>query len=319
MRRYKSVVRILFILSVVHLALAAPAVGRPGHQDVAEDVTAAPEKRAPGFDDDADSISSGSSGSSGSSSTSSLDSLNLPHPGSVVSFNFGGHDSEEELASSPEREPEPVSDSSRHLAEPTDSGSDRYYSASEDPGDLSHDLTTPVSESTSSHSSAGPSTRDDTKPDPADPEEKAPLLDHTAQSDDPESVSPPLKQEIVPVSVHPEPYEVNPDPWAPVTAPEPEAKGTAPGSASPSSESFSSTVAKAASKEAPEAEKFFNKELMQKIKDYSILGSVAGIAGGVITSIQKEVMGVVTPGAYVSALFPPSPANIYPSNKHSDL
>jgi hypothetical protein len=297
MRRYKTVARILFIISVVHLALAAPAIGRPGHRDVAEDVTAAPEKRA--SDDESDSISSGSSGSSGSSSSLG-DSYHLPHPGSVVSMNFG-YDSEE-LANSPEREPVPVSDSSRHLAELTDSGSDRYYLALEDPDDSSHDLTTPVSGSTSSHLSAGPSTRED-RPDPADPEEKTPLLGQAPQSDDPGPGSPSEKHEIVPVLV----------------PPGPEAPGTAPKSAPAFSEHSWSSVATAASKATPEADKFFTDELMAKIKDYSILGTVAGFASGLITSVQKEIMGTISPGAYVSALFPPSPADIYPSHKHSDL
>src|ERR1700722_10408152 len=131
MRRYKTVARILFIVSVVHLALAAPALGRPGHQDVAEDVTAAPEERR-STGGDSGSISSEYFRPSGSSSSLDDDYYHRSQPGSVVSMNFG-YDSEE-LANSPERKPVPVPDSS-------------------------HDLTTPASGSTSSHLSAGLSTR----------------------------------------------------------------------------------------------------------------------------------------------------------------
>jgi hypothetical protein len=45
MHREKTVARIVLVLSIVHGALAAPAVVRQRHLDVAEDVTATPEKR----------------------------------------------------------------------------------------------------------------------------------------------------------------------------------------------------------------------------------------------------------------------------------
>ena len=45
MHRDKTVARILFILSVVHVAGAAPAIARQRSLDVDEDVTAASEKR----------------------------------------------------------------------------------------------------------------------------------------------------------------------------------------------------------------------------------------------------------------------------------
>ena len=61
MHREKTVARIVLVLSVVHGALAAPAVVRQRHLDAAEDVTAAPEKR-------------------------NLDEFKLSHPGSVASM-----------------------------------------------------------------------------------------------------------------------------------------------------------------------------------------------------------------------------------------
>lgn len=95
MRRDKTAARILLILSVVHVAVAAaPAVVRRRSLGVAEGLTPALEKRADSDDE------------------WPLDSYTLPHPGSVVS-----------------RIPDPASDSSRYLEEPADSGSDPYFSA----------------------------------------------------------------------------------------------------------------------------------------------------------------------------------------------
>jgi hypothetical protein len=50
------------------------------------------------------------------------------------------------------------------------------------------------------------------------------------------------------------------------------------------------------------AEKFFTEELKQKMKDYAVLGTVVGVSTGVINGMQKEIMGTVSPGAYVSTL-----------------
>ncbi|KAF8493956.1 hypothetical protein F5888DRAFT_1720879 [Russula emetica] len=47
----------------------------------------------------------------------------------------------------------------------------------------------------------------------------------------------------------------------------------------------------------PEAKKFFNKELNRKLKEYVILGSIAGLFTGVTNGIQKEILGTVSPGA----------------------
>jgi hypothetical protein len=328
MRRYKTVARILFIVSVVHLALAAPALGRPGHQDVAEDVTGAPEERR-STDGDSGSISSEyfrPSGSSGSSSSDD-DYYRRAQPGSVVSMNFG-YDSEE-LANSPEREPVPVSDSSHDLTTPASGSTSSHLSAGLStrnggggtPNAADAEENNPLLGPTTNGDDPGPlsagssldsSTRNGATPNAADPEEKAPLLGPTPHSDDLEPVSPSQKHEIVPVSAPTKPHGVDQ---------EPDAQGykLAPGSPPPSSEDSLGSVAKAASKAAPKADEFFNKELMGKIKDYSILGTIAGVASGVISSIQKQIIGTISPGAYVSALFPPSPADIYPSHKHSDL
>jgi hypothetical protein len=74
-------------------------------------------------------------------------------------------------------------------------------------------------------------------------------------------------------------------------------------------------IGKTAASKAPDVDKFFTEELKQKMKDYAVLGTVAGVSTGLINGIQKEIMGTVSPGAYVS---PPSSTDIQPSHK-SDL
>jgi hypothetical protein len=54
----------------------------------------------------------------------------------------------------------------------------------------------------------------------------------------------------------------------------------------------------------PEGEKFFNKELNRKLREYLILGTVAGLFTGVANGIQKEIMGTEDPGAYVFTSLP---------------
>jgi hypothetical protein len=48
---------------------------------------------------------------------------------------------------------------------------------------------------------------------------------------------------------------------------------------------------------AAEEKKFFSKEMNRKLKEYLVLGSVAGVVLGVTNSIQKEIMGTLSPGA----------------------
>ena len=144
------------------------------------------------------------------------------------------------------------------------------------------------------------------------PESGAPQLHDNLP---PESGIPPLHESPPPelgAPLHQEAIFGHPE-WTPVTEIVP---------ASPSNQ-FSSVgshdVENAASEAAPKAEKFFSEEMMQKIKDYSVLGTVAGISTGIITAAQKEIMGTVAPGAYVSALFPSFLADIQPGCKYSDL
>lgn len=56
----------------------------------------------------------------------------------------------------------------------------------------------------------------------------------------------------------------------------------------------------------PEDQKFFNKELNRKMKEYLVLGAIAGVFTGVANGIQKEILGTVSPGAYVLPLSPPA-------------
>ena len=71
--------------------------------------------------------------------------------------------------------------------------------------------------------------------------------------------------------------------------------------------------------EDPEGKKFFNKELNRKLKEYLVLGSIAGIFTGVANGIQKQIAGTLSPYAYVYFFFffyflpppPHPPANIF--------
>jgi hypothetical protein len=59
--------------------------------------------------------------------------------------------------------------------------------------------------------------------------------------------------------------------------------------------------------------KFFNKELTRKMKEYVILGTVAGVFTGVANGIQKQILGTVSPGAYVFTS-PPFPLLLWVTN-----
>ena len=64
----------------------------------------------------------------------------------------------------------------------------------------------------------------------------------------------------------------------------------------------------------PEANRFFNDGLKQKIK---VLGVAIGVVGAVYGI--NQIKDKVSSRAYVSPLFPRSPANVKPSHKHFDL
>jgi hypothetical protein len=64
----------------------------------------------------------------------------------------------------------------------------------------------------------------------------------------------------------------------------------------------------------PEAGRFFNDGLKQKIK---VLGVVFGAVGAVYGI--NQIKDKVSSRAYVSPHFPRSPANVKPSHKHFDL
>ena len=55
-----------------------------------------------------------------------------------------------------------------------------------------------------------------------------------------------------------------------------------------------------------EKNKFFNKELLRRMKEYLVLGLVSGVFVGIANGAQKEIFGTVSPGAYVFTS-PPSP------------
>jgi hypothetical protein len=43
--------------------------------------------------------------------------------------------------------------------------------------------------------------------------------------------------------------------------------------------------------EDPENKSFFNKELTRKMKEYLVLGTIAGVFTGVADGMQKEILG----------------------------
>lgn len=53
------------------------------------------------------------------------------------------------------------------------------------------------------------------------------------------------------------------------------------------------------------ADKFFSPELIRRMKEYFILGGIAGVFMGIGNGIQKEIMGTVSPNAYVFSYIPP--------------
>ena len=289
MRRDKTGAQIFLVLSAVHiaLALAAPTGVRQRHLDVTEDVAVAWEKR------------------------SNLGNTQNPDMMPEVGSGSGG----------PANSPKPVLDPSHHSWEPTDFGSDRYHPALDQLDDP--EWSSGAWGSTSSYHGAPPSHNNPT-PEPGTlpwhdnsrPESGTPQLHDNPQ---PESGASPSHENPTPESgalpLHDNPP---PEPGAPQLHENPPPESGAP-MHQEAIFGHPKLLHDVASKAAPEAEKFFNDELMAKIKDYAILGTVAGISTGIITATQKEIMGTISPGAYVSALFPPFLADIQPGHKCSDL
>ena len=63
---------------------------------------------------------------------------------------------------------------------------------------------------------------------------------------------------------------------------------------------------------------FFNDEMKKRIGIFSALSAVVGTVG-VTYEVQKNAKRIVSPSAYVSALFLPTLANIYSGHKHVSL
>jgi hypothetical protein len=55
---------------------------------------------------------------------------------------------------------------------------------------------------------------------------------------------------------------------------------------------------------ASEEHKFFTGELKDKMKDYMVLGIVAGTFTGLANAVQKQIMGSISPSAYVLSSLP---------------
>ena len=269
MRHDKIVAEVLLILSVVHVAVAAPAVVRQGHLDVGG---ARSEKRI---------ISDNESPSLPQSGAGSMPKTVGPTPLIISNADDDGIESDDE----PLRVPQSRLKGSIPFTSWSSDLSPGQPSQSSHPEPVGSDTTAPLT------SPAGeplhlpqPGTM---KSDP-----------HTIYS--PSSTSPEPEDPL-----HPEPDPISPAPkgvtWRlPVIHHYHYASPEAP--ASPEVPASSEAIT------GSEADKFFNDELKQKMKDYVILGTIAGVSIGLLNGVQKEIMGTISPGAYVSALFPPSPA-----------
>jgi hypothetical protein len=63
-----------------------------------------------------------------------------------------------------------------------------------------------------------------------------------------------------------------------------------------------------AAAEDSESKKFFSKQLNRKLKKYLMLGTLGGVISGITTGVQDEIMGTLSPNAYVFTFLPyPSP------------
>ena len=284
MRRDKIVAEVLLILSVVHSAIAAPAVVQQEHLDAAG---AASEKRH---------IPDG--GGQPLSTPQSEPAESMPKtvsPTPLIISNPEDSDVESEL----DHEPLQLPQSRLKGSNPSTPGSSTSYPG--EPPRLSYSNSEGW-EPSSSESSASPgeplhlpqsgtikSDSDLTYSMSSTSSPGEPL--HYPQSESESELEPELNRnpsaESPPKVVtwgSPVIHEYNTD-GTPLEAPKaPEApKGS----------------------EVDEAGKFMSEEMIQKVKDYAVLGTVAGVSTGLINGMQKEIMGTVSPGAYVSALFPP--------------
>ena len=331
MRRDKTVARILLIFTVANVALAAPAVVRQRHLDVAEGVTTTSETRR-NSDDEAlgdwpplsPSVTyhdgspprqllwwylggmprlwwlDGQDLESNHDSAPPSTAGSLSHSGSVESIPELVSDSEPE---GPANSPEPVLDSSHdHSVPETANPPTLDDSAPQSAGPSTHHDSALGSGAPSLHNNPAPEAADPSTHDDSAPSAYA----HGVPA--PESGAPSTHDVPTSMAAAPSTHDVStPVAAAPSTHGDP-----TPQSGDPSSHQDSAPESPAT---APKADGFFNDELKRKIKVYSVLGVVSA---GAIFGLKK-MRDIVSSGAYVSPLFPPSPADIKPSHEFSDL
>ena len=80
-------------------------------------------------------------------------------------------------------------------------------------------------------------------------------------------------------------------------------------------------VEPASASEAKPEDKFFNKELDEKIKEYYILASILALSVGASRGVQNQISGAVDPHGYVfSTSFPLLPIlYLFELSNHSDM
>ena len=268
MHRDKTVARILLILSVVHVVVAAPSIVRQRSLDVDEDVTPTLEKRGNPVDDSPQDLSS------------------VPQM-----------DNEPPTSGIP-----PTQDHS-----PLKSGTPQLYNdqpqASGPPP--SQDATSPASGDSQSHSGPPAGSND-------------PQLHNTDWRSTGEMVqgesSAQLESGVPGASVHDDMSIGSGNSnhaWDPWTTDFPVGEGTP--SWTPMDQKSSVWSETPPESEAPppppEAKEVFSDAMKKRLKVVAGFGVLAGFTGGLIYSVHKLIKDH-SHGAYVSAFFPPTPADI---------
>ena len=280
MRRDKTAARIILILSVVHVAVAAPAIVRQSPLDVDEDVTPTSEKRGNPVDDASQNL--------------------YPVPQMDNELPTSG-------APPPQDDTRPESGTPQlHNDQPQTSGPP-----------LSQDDTAPVSGDLQSHSGPPAGSTDPQVHDPPHP-----LWQHTdwrPTGEIEQGESSAQLESGAPASVHDDKllgsgksnYEG--EPW-PTDFPAGEGTPSWPPmdrKSSVWSESPPSSLLE--SPPPPEADKFSSDALKKNFKLLAGFGAIAGFVGGVSVGLYYGLHKLSkdrSHGAYVSAFFPPSPADI---------
>ena len=276
MRRDKTAARIILILSVVHVAIAAPAIVRQSSLDVDEDVTSTSEKRGSSFDDTSQDLYPVLQMDNELPTTSGNPQDDDPPPKSGTLQLRTDHWQPQTSGPPPSQDDtSPASEDLQFHNDPAGSEDPQFHNA---PSPwLQH------SDSVQGESSA-------------QLESGASVHVHDDMSESGKSV-----HELEPRPTDFPAGEGRPNlkplrllPWNPQSPP----SWLYENPASPS-----------------EADGVFSESMKRKLKLLAGIGAVTAVSAGLTYSTYK----LIKDHGYVSAFFPPSPADILLSHKHSDL